>query len=135
MVYGERVFLNGRPLHYTPWPESVRIRYTERGQEPSDVRLTNEWLDGQFGQAVILIVNNPERPLFADPNNPPVTLKPCEYFVLGDNRPLANDSRNPERGVVRCSEIDGIAIGKVLPLFSRENPLRPRVGSDTDLRR
>lgn len=41
-----------------------------------------------------------------------------EYFVIGDNRNVSDDSRNPEIGVITQDEIIGIACFRVWPLNS-----------------
>jgi signal peptidase I len=124
----EFVFLNGRKLEYALWPQAQRFRYSDKEQRSYSVRLADEWLGHQFGETVILSAANPDLPYPPIPDGPSTRLQACEYFVLGDNRANADDSRNPEHGPVRCSEIDGIAVAKLLPLFSRENPLRHRFG-------
>ena len=45
-----------------------------------------------------------------------VRLGEGEYFVLGDNRSISKDSRNPEVGVVKEEQIIGRAIVSIVPM-------------------
>ena len=45
----------------------------------------------------------------------PVTVEKGCVFVMGDNRNLSKDSRNPEIGQIDCREIMGKAIFVALP--------------------
>ena len=45
----------------------------------------------------------------------PVTVEPGCVFVMGDNRNLSKDSRNPEIGQIDCREILGKAIFIIFP--------------------
>jgi len=48
----------------------------------------------------------------------PIKVPPGEYFVLGDNRSVSRDSRQPDYGNIPASHI----VGRVLYVF---NPLEP----------
>jgi signal peptidase I len=87
------------------------------------VRVTVETFRNGYRATTIDGTHNPDLPTIADQNFDTYTLKPCEYFVLGDNRLDSSDSRDVSHGPVRCSEIKGVAIGKVFPLFSKTNIL------------
>ena len=45
----------------------------------------------------------------------PLVLGEDEYFVLGDNRTISADSRNTRIGVVKRSELDGVAFLRIYP--------------------
>ena len=46
----------------------------------------------------------------------PITLGEDEYFVLGDNRQVSKDSREPEVGPVKKENIAGHVILRIWPL-------------------
>lgn len=45
----------------------------------------------------------------------PLVLGEDEYFVLGDNRTISADSRSTRIGVVKRSELDGVAFLRIYP--------------------
>ena len=71
---------------------------------------TAEWVEGE-----LLLNGKPLRELYLDParcrfkrTQPPLTLGPDEYYVLGDNRDSSNDSRSV--GPIRRRAIRGRVI-------------------------
>ena len=47
-----------------------------------------------------------------------VSLAYDEYFVIGDNRNVSEDSRNDEIGVIKQDTITGIAVFRIWPFNS-----------------
>lgn len=56
--------------------------------------------------------------VFAGLAREPITLGEGEYFVLGDNRTISADSRNTKVGIVKKSDLDGVAFLRIYPLSS-----------------
>lgn len=73
----------------------------------SDIYINEERLEESYGK-------DPIR--YAGIAEDPITLKEEEYFVLGDNREISEDSRYPSVGVVHKKEIEGRVILRVWPL-------------------
>lgn len=46
----------------------------------------------------------------------PITLGEDEYFVLGDNRPISNDSRYEAVGPIHKDDIEGRALVRITPI-------------------
>ena len=74
-----------------------------------DIYINGEILEENYGKEVI------------DPNHirlaaEPITLGEDEYFVLGDNRNNSRDSRFPDVGNIKKSEILGKAFIRIWPL-------------------
>ena len=80
--------------------ESVRI--DEKGQ----IWINDELLEENYGKETM------EDPGIAAE---PVNLRAGEYFVLGDNRNNSSDSRSPDVGIVRKSQILGSAWLRLYP--------------------
>ena len=80
--------------------ESVRI--DEQGQ----IWINDELLEENYGKETM------EDPGIAAE---PVNLRAGEYFVLGDNRNNSIDSRSPDVGIVRKSQILGSAWLRLYP--------------------
>ena len=72
-----------------------------------EIYIDGELLDEKFGNAEM---NNPGRAA------QPITLGPDEYFVLGDNRNVSSDSRDPSVANVAREQIVGKAFVCVYPL-------------------
>lgn len=72
-----------------------------------EIYIDGELLEESFGNASMA---NPGRA------SQPVTLEPGEYFVLGDNRNISSDSRDPSVANVAREQIVGRAFVCVYPL-------------------
>lgn len=70
------------------------------------IYINGSLLEEEFGSAVI---KNPGRA------NQPITLGSDEYFVLGDNRNVSSDSRDPSVANVKADQIVGRAFVCVWP--------------------
>ena len=75
----------------------------------SDIYINGEILEENFGKDPIDLAGTVEEPQ---------TLGDDEFFVLGDNRKVSQDSRYEEVGFVKKKNIEGRAILRIFP-FSK----------------
>lgn len=85
-------------------------------EEDGTILINGEPLEEHYGRETIL-----DPGIAADP----ITLRPGQYFVMGDNRNNSLDSRYPEVGPISGTKFIGRALCRIYP-FNRIRGLLPK---------
>ena len=110
-----RLFVNGQPADYQPLdPEIIK----QMGSQASSYLFRAESINGQQHPVMQIPFVHP-----STLRDGPITIKPGQYFVMGDNRDNSNDSR--AYGTVSRDQIVGRASRIVLSV-DPEHHYKPR---------
>lgn len=110
---GEPVAVNidGKQLN-----ECIIKRIIAVGGQTIDIRDGKVYIDGKELDEPYVVKGALTNPMSGFDNNYPITIPEGYYFVMGDNRQHSSDSRHPDVGLIKKSQVYGKAIMRYSPL-------------------
>lgn len=110
---GEPVAVNidGKQLN-----ECIIKRIIAVGGQTIDIRDGKVYIDGKELDEPYVAAGALTNPMSGFDNNYPITIPEGYYFVMGDNRQHSSDSRHPDVGLIKKSQVYGKAIMRYTPL-------------------
>lgn len=110
---------NGEPVEVNidgkQLKECIIKRIIATGGQTVDIRDGKVYIDGKEIDEPYVRSGAVTNPMSAFSNNYPITIPEGYYFVMGDNRQESSDSRHPDVGLIKKSQIYGKALVRYAP--------------------